>query len=846
MTSHSQIDQSSLDNIATEEFVINNFGDAYLYSLNGNAFNRFGADTLFLETYGDSIFQENRLYFFIGSDSALLPAYIERKGIPKGSRYIFIEPPQIVDKIASIKKKWSEKIIFSPPDDALNAAEKQSTLGALYYALSSKLMINSSLASHNIANSFYTTIKASINDQLNAYWRAAHTVYSTPDSKLHIEAAFINSVDTYRSALFLRKLTTFTSNKTAIVLTGGPSLDLFIDWVEKIKNDVVLIAASRITEKLKAKGITPDIVVACDPQNISLAIGKGLFLDYTPLLVSTSTTAPDIIAQWPGKLAIIGEKLPYISTTNHHDNIGICTPTVTNIAVNIAVEIGVAQVILLGADFCFTAEGSTHASGVGVTEAPLTVGRDIIEVTTNEGCIAPTAQELVEARDSLEIQAEEYTARGVKLVTPAPNAARIQNIEFCAIENINIQPLTCLLIAEIEKIYPKANRDRHLHELKEKLTELDYKMDNIMQLAKTGEESIEALWNSDGGQYRQLLALIKGIKSRISSDTTYQLLNKYGKYELAEIASCLDSGESSRNITLESHRMLFCTFSNISSEIKELIADALQRLDSRLEEIKPNPDISALAEQWRKDKQPGRAKVFRVQNPDLASQITTKDQQLLNELEAEFLRTLPHIKKDDQLGIDGTLALKLSIPKIILHYNTHNIDRLIRLNKAINKNPDKDRTLYSLLVQGIIHELNLDYDKALLCFSKITGSNLPLVASLALEHTVTIAMNQNDHQTALLAMKQLVQISDKHLPHLAELFDSIGCTTEAIQVLEQHIQKNPRNLPAIIKIAHLMFETNDLSGAKHACQQALELDSNLAQIDLLLSKIDISAHKKPS
>ncbi len=841
MTTHSQTGQSNLSNIATEEFVTNDFGDTYLYSLSGDTFNRFGADTAFLETFADDIFRENYLYFFIGSDSGLLPAYIERKGIPKGSRYIFIEPSQILDKISSKGIEWDKKITFSTPENAIQTAEKQGSLGALYYAISSKLVTFSSLACHNEANSFYIEIKADISDQLNTYWRAAHTVHTAADGKLHVQAAFINSVDTIRNATFLKELAPFTAGKTAVILAGGPSLDLFIDWVKENKKHVLLIAVSRVTEKLHKNGITPDIVVACDPQNVSLVIGKGLFLDYTPLFAVTNATAPDLVGQWPGKMATVGTKLPYPSKINCYDNINPCPPTVTHIATNIAAEMGVAQIVLLGADFCYSEKGDTHASGsgIGAVEAPLTVKSDIVEVTTYEGRIAQTDQELLEAKNYLEKQAKEYIKKGIKLVNPAPNSAAVPNIEFHPLKSIIIQPLTCSIIAEIERLYPEVNKAKYLHELKNELIELNGRIDSIKQLATTGIETIDAHCDSEGGQYRQLLALIKGMKNRISSDTISFLLNIYGKFELAEISTCLESGESSRNITLESHRMFFCTYLNICDEIQEIIADSLQRLESRLEETKSNPDIPALVAQWYKDKQPGRAHVLKTQNPDLVNNISTKDKQLLNELEAEFLRTLPHIKEEDQQGIDSALSLDSSIDKINLYYNTHNINRLIYLNNTIEKIPDKNSALYCLLIQGIIHELNLDYDKALYCFSKITNADLTPVISLALEHTVTINMNNNDHQSAILAMEKLAQISCQYQPHLAQMLDSIGHTKDALETLEKHLLIKPQNIPTLIKVAYLRFETNDISGAKQACHKALELNPDLNQIHLLLSKIDV-------
>ena len=76
-------------------FQTNQFGDHYLYLINGDLFDAEGSQSIFSYNYGH-LFNTDSLYIFAGTDSGLLPKWIKSISIPEGSRYLFVELPEVI------------------------------------------------------------------------------------------------------------------------------------------------------------------------------------------------------------------------------------------------------------------------------------------------------------------------------------------------------------------------------------------------------------------------------------------------------------------------------------------------------------------------------------------------------------------------------------------------------------------------------------------------------------------------------------------------------------------------------------------------------------------------------
>lgn len=82
--------------INTHTLTTNIFGEKFLYPINRDSFSKISANAIFDNEFKDKIFEEDSLYIIVGTDSGLLPKYIQKKGIPAGTRYLFIELPEVL------------------------------------------------------------------------------------------------------------------------------------------------------------------------------------------------------------------------------------------------------------------------------------------------------------------------------------------------------------------------------------------------------------------------------------------------------------------------------------------------------------------------------------------------------------------------------------------------------------------------------------------------------------------------------------------------------------------------------------------------------------------------------
>ena len=70
----------------------------------------------------------------------------------------------------------------------------------------------------------------------------------------------------------------------AIVVGSGPSLGMEIEWLRKLKNHALIIAAGSSIQALMRHGVEPDLAVSIDPSDINLKVYEKLDTSRIPLL----------------------------------------------------------------------------------------------------------------------------------------------------------------------------------------------------------------------------------------------------------------------------------------------------------------------------------------------------------------------------------------------------------------------------------------------------------------------------------------------------------------------------------------------------------------------------------
>ncbi len=146
-------------------FLTNQFGDRYLYAVNRNAFNRIGSDALYRTVFGDRLSAEYQFNVIIGTDSGMLISYLIKIGIPTGSRFIFIELPEVLStlKETGFLENLPAEVTVTTSDSWQQQAEEDQLSDFVFL---DAVPQHESLASTDANLPEYRTISWTINQEL--------------------------------------------------------------------------------------------------------------------------------------------------------------------------------------------------------------------------------------------------------------------------------------------------------------------------------------------------------------------------------------------------------------------------------------------------------------------------------------------------------------------------------------------------------------------------------------------------------------------------------------------------------------------------------------------------------
>ncbi len=174
-------------------------------------------------------------------------------------------------------------------------------------------------------------------------------------------------------ALFFGRI----GDKRAVVAAAGPSLEMHYDFLHRERDNIWLITVDAALKPLLAAGITPDVVLTIDPHEtrilpffseIEPAVLKETVLVYFPLVHHR------VLDAWPGVRFCAYARHPlYAELALQHPRGSLFSSgSVIHPAVDLAVQAGAAEVVLLGADFCYP-QHKSHVDGCVVqVELPAT------------------------------------------------------------------------------------------------------------------------------------------------------------------------------------------------------------------------------------------------------------------------------------------------------------------------------------------------------------------------------------------------------------------------------------------------------------------------------------------
>ena len=348
-----------MENLVTYDlgpFISNDYGDRYLYPVNRETFHRTGAYAQYKKHFGEALFAEKTLHILVGTDSGMLLRHINKTSVPDACRYVFIELPQVIDRLAKegLLEDLQEEITCIPIGQLKETADLLEFQNYLY---TEKILVWKSLAAVDSFLPEYAELNWETRDFIDAF---AWKIKVQLGNQTFIARQLENLAENRISAACLKNL---FPGKTAVLLAGGPSLDDHLPWIKQHRDQLVVLAVSRIARRLKEVDLVPDIFFSVDPNQASFDVSKEmLYFGDKTLFVNSFHVVPQLLSQWQGPMAFVGNRFPW-PEESAQQFINAPGPTVTHTAFGIAMQMGFKQIILAGVDLCFSPEGYSHAKG---------------------------------------------------------------------------------------------------------------------------------------------------------------------------------------------------------------------------------------------------------------------------------------------------------------------------------------------------------------------------------------------------------------------------------------------------------------------------------------------------
>lgn len=820
---------SNTDDI--ENIVSNRFGQHSLFAINRDMFETTDANTRFLNHFGESLFKEETFYIIAGTDSGLLYQHIKSQGIPKGSRYLFVELPQILALLEEVNDPGKDLAVTNN-ENWLDLAQD---MGVQKFALQGRLVLLRSLGVVHGHYSDYPPFWHQLKERFDAYCFTQKIALS---NYFFTICQINNLTENQTPAICLKDA---FKGKTAVLLAGGPSLDKLLPWVKQHRSNLLVVAVSRISSSLLQAGIQPDISVSVDPQAINLNVSLDMLeFQNGTLLAYNNHVSPSLLSSWGGSKTFIGSRYPW-ATSIEPENLPMSDgTTVTDSAFALAVETGVTQIILGGADFCFNQEGYTHASGTPEhTNGPRsTLAQQ--QVRTNSGMMADTLQTYQTSAMSIDLQAQNAIALGCRTINPASEAMHLPHVEHLELDAIQVAPLEQPAQEILASSMPSTDKHSHTRFYKEVLGEVNRVLKELRAIKELSSKAI--IYN------RKLFAKGEqgaGIHNKAKVERIEEQLNK--KY--VDIATFIRQFGITRFIPIrqleedknvedleESCRLYHQAFVKTSDELIEILGLARTRTMSRLEEEKTKPNIQHLLDQWQRDQQPGRAIQWGLHHANYVNQLPETQQQALHTFQDTFGEMVKELGRNYIKNIELGVWLDNVTEKGQEYFLSRDKEALLRLLVSLQEQRDQKRvTRFISLVQGYLAELRNEPKAAIEAYQSIVKGPAQVKA---LMRVFELYSQTQDYDSAREVLKVLSRINPAYSPMYADMLQFTGDIDNAVETYTDYLLANPDDLNTMMKLGKLFQQCGSAEGVSWTMSYILGKDPHNQTAQKILSELE--------
>lgn len=781
----------------------NAFGESYSPEINKDTFEKVPSKVVY-ERYVKNKLEENHaLYIIVGTDSGLFPAYVEIEFEKSGSSFLFIDTLEVMEKLN------------------LNTFEEDAEFGKLKKAplvkiirsdteLSTFFAVDGRYEEFFLRKQVYLVKSLSVVEKNDFIYQ---DIYKNYESQL-ISLQLINNVSSARrfmNAMFqtacdmiypVKLIKDCYQGKTFVLLGGAPSLPTIFPWLKEHRDNLVVIAASRIAGRLKQEEITPDFFVAVDPDPEMLDYSRELFeFADRSILVTSNHLSPNVMEQWSGRNLYTGYRFPFIEKgEDETGNLLGAGPTVMNLSVMLAGYLGAKTIVLSGVDFCYDPSGNSHESSSLESQIGRYFRYGGHRIATYSGLEAETDAQMLAASKGLGEQVAwlKETIPTLSVFNVNPYASVVKGVEQITIQNLELPPTIrseeksqIWSATKVNSLDYKTILERKVLAVVEKQSK---RLRKVIELAKKGTQLTRFLCNSQdvrfSGWIRDIQKTRKKIEDIMGNDL-YMLFD-YAYLDYVQLVQPMEDEEQTIEQIQNVLKSYFTAVEKSLLAFSDELRSIQQKARWRLRECKCCL-TNDLLDYWLTQERPGRVHAF-INRCGLPM-LTPEQNRMLTRANNEF---------------KNLLASK--VPSFKSHYeNSHQqLTSLWSHSKAAIQAKDLDRLQdmvdyiltidrYEFQQLGLYLKANLakesqDWNQFNDLTSKIEHQRLIIPA---LQLKLDVALIQKDVIAILDAIEDLASVDAYYLHIFAKVAPMLGQPHLAIPAFIRYLSIRPTDRLAL-------------------------------------------------
>ena len=772
------------------QFVRSARGERYLHEVNRDAFAATASAEVFERRLDVDFGAEDTLHVVVGTDSALLPRWLAGRPVGAGSHRLFVELDEYRDAVVEALAG-----IVDGTDASLAAAsrweEAFNGLDPARWLLGGRVVVVESVGCAAGYAPGYAALARRVRTRLG---EIVHAVGARLHVQTFVDVQLRNAADNRRPAAAVGRV---GEGRTAIVLGGGPSLDDHLDWILAHREALFVIAASRLSGKLAAAGLAPDVVMAVDPQDALFDISKeGLALADATLVSSYHACAP-LVQQWRGPRLYTGRALPWeVDGAPDADNVDSVGATVSHCALWLAYRWGFSEILLSGVDLCYAPGGATHARDSIESLCTALPANYETQVRTYSGRRAGTSMALRLGLEELEAMGETIAGAGVRVYNLAADAARVDSIAHRESRSIRLGAPRPSLGVE-----PDGADDRpRLRALARELDAAARGLGTIRERCAEAARCLDGLHGTVTGtpDYRSKHALDALDRALEDEHARWMaLVKRYAAFELARRVAPRGFEAMSDTELERWGRDYYRIVDAAAARLAGGVERARERVEHRLLEADPAGSIERLVDYWRRDGTLGRVEIALaapppgISEPERDALALARREHAAGVASARTAYRERHTaKKHDAANALRTVALLFA---------ERDAEDLASLAAGIGAMGERWAPI-ALWAEGQRAELDGDAGTALDRYRRIVersarenelGIDPPPGAERLLEDVliriVALQLGAGDGESALAGLAILSRLSPAYLPRRAALLALLGRPAEGAGLLEEFL-----------------------------------------------------------